>query len=379
MGPRAHGKVESGRKLSYRDAKRRAQDAAHGLEIGMSSLTHQDIRFSVAPMMDWTDRHCRVLHRTLSKRARLYSEMLTTGAVIHGDKERLLSYDAAEHPVALQLGGSEPAALAAAARIVESFGYDEINLNCGCPSDRVQNGAFGACLMLRPDLVADCVKAMKDAVTIPVTVKCRIGVDDQDPEQALFALAESVIDAGVDALFVHARKAWLSGLSPKENRDVPPLDYPLAHRLKQAFPDTPMAINGGLARIEEMQAQLAHMDGVMIGRAAYHDPALLMAVDPEFFGETAPVDDAFAAIEAYLSYVESVLRKGERLANVTRHMMGFFAGMPGARLYRQRLTLEAIRPGAGVAVIIAAVDDVRRAMARMEETRIDEAAPTRAS
>jgi tRNA-dihydrouridine synthase A len=319
-------------------------------------------------MMDWTDSHCRVLHRTLSRRARLYTEMLTTGAVIHGDRGKLLGFDPAEHPVALQLGGSEPAALAAAARIAESFGYDEINLNCGCPSDRVQNGAFGACLMLRPELVADCVKAMKDAVSIPVTVKCRIGVDDQDPETALFALAEATIAAQVDALFVHARKAWLSGLSPKENRDVPPLDYPLAHRVKRAFPATPMAVNGGLTTLDAMKEQLAFMDGVMIGRAAYHDPAMLMRVDAELFGETPPFADGFAAIEAYLPYVERVLTKGERLSNVTRHMMGFFAGLPGARLYRQKLTLEAIRPGAGAEVILAAVEEVRRAMARMAET-----------
>ena len=341
-------------------------------------IAQKDIRFSVAPMMDWTDRHCRVLHRTLSRRARLYSEMLTTGAVIHGDRERLLGFDAAEHPLALQLGGSEPAALAQAARIAESFGYDEINLNCGCPSDRVQNGAFGACLMLRPALVADCVKAMKDAVAIPVTVKCRIGVDEQDPEQALFAIAEQTIAAGVDALFIHARKAWLSGLSPRENRDVPPLDYPLAHRLKAAFPHVPMAINGGLANIADMHAQLAHMDGVMVGRAAYHDPALLMAVDPEFFGEAAPVADAFAAIDAYLPYIDAQLARGERLANLTRHMMGFFAGAPGARLYRQRLTLEAIKPGAGVEVVRAAVDEVRRATARIAEATARQAAALQA-
>jgi len=323
-------------------------------------LTPRDIRFSVAPMMDWTDRHCRQFHRLLSRRARLYTEMLTVGAVIHGDRMRLMGYDAFEHPVAFQIGGSDPADLATAARIVEDFGYDEIDLNVGCPSDRVQNGAFGACLMLRPDLVADCVKAMKDAVSIPVTVKCRIGVDDQEPETALFALAERAVDAGADALFVHARKAWLKGLSPKENRDVPPLDYPLAHRLKRAFPRTPMAVNGGLTTIAQMQAQLEHMDGVMVGRAAYHDPALLLDVDQAFFGEAAPFADCFAALEAYLPYVERQLAAGERLAGITRHLLGLFAGLPGARRYRQRLTLEAIRPGAGVEVLVAAMNEVRR-------------------
>ena len=224
-------------------------------------------------MMDWTDRHCRYFHRLLSRHARLYTEMLTTGAVIHGDRARLMAFDPFEQPVAMQLGGAEPAALAKSAVLVEKFGYAEVNLNVGCPSDRVQNGAFGACLMREPARVGDCVKAMKDAVSIPVTVKCRIGVDDQE-EHALFALAEACVESGADALFVHARKAWLKGLSPKENRDVPPLDYPLVHRLKRALPDVPIAINGGLTRIAEMQEQLQFVDGVMIGRAAYHDPAL---------------------------------------------------------------------------------------------------------
>jgi len=330
-------------------------------------LTNQDIRFSVAPMMDWTDRHCRSFHRTLTRRARLYTEMLTTGAVIHGDREKLMGFDAFEQPVAFQLGGSDPAALARAAKVAEDFGYAEVNLNVGCPSDRVQNGAFGACLMLQPALVADCVKAMKDAVSLPVTVKCRIGVDDQDPEQALFGLAEPCVEAGVDALFVHARKAWLKGLSPKENRDVPPLDYKLAHRLKRAFPDTPMAINGGLATIDDMRAQLEWMDGVMIGRAAYHDPGILLHVDPEFYGAAPPVADAFAAVDAYIPYIERELRKGEKLSNVTRHMLGLFAGQPGARSFRRKLAMEAVRPGAGVDVLLNAVQEVARAIARMPD------------
>ncbi|PPD44253.1 MAG: tRNA dihydrouridine(20/20a) synthase DusA [Methylocystis sp.] len=332
-------------------------------------LTNQDIRFAVAPMMDWTDRHCRRFHRLLSRRARLYTEMLTTGAVIHGDRVRLMGFDAFEQPVAFQLGGSEPDDLARAARIVADFGYAEVNLNVGCPSDRVQNGAFGACLMQRPALVADCVRAMKDAVPLPVTVKCRIGVDDQEPRQALFELAAQCVEAGVDALFVHARKAWLRGLSPKENRDIPPLDYAIVHDLKRAFPATPVAINGGLTTIPQMREQLAFVDGVMIGRAAYHDPTLLLDVDPHFFGAPAPFPDTFAAVEAYLPYIARELGKGEKLSNITRHLLGLFSGLPGARNFRRRLALEAVRQGAGPEVLIAAVDEVRIATERMNEAR----------
>ncbi|WP_084570541.1 tRNA dihydrouridine(20/20a) synthase DusA [Methylosinus sp. PW1] len=331
------------------------------------TIKNSDLRFCIAPMMDWTDRHCRFFHRLMSRRARLYTEMLTTGAVIFGDRARLLGFDAAEHPLALQLGGSDPGELAKAARIAEPYGFDEINLNVGCPSDRVQNGAFGACLMLRPDLVADCVKAMKDAVALPVTVKCRIGVDDQEPRAALFGLAERVVAAGCDALVVHARKAWLSGLSPKENRDVPPLDYGLVYELKRAFPDLPIAINGGIATIDEMRAHLSHVDGVMIGRVAYHEPELLLRVDPELFGEAAPLDDGFAVVEAFIPYVEAQLRRGERLSSMTRHMLGLFAGRPGARAFRRRLAGESVRPGASVETLLAAVDEVRRATARMAE------------
>ncbi len=330
-------------------------------------LIDQDIRFAIAPMMDWTDRHCRYFHRLLSRRARLYTEMLTTGAVIHGDRARLLGFDPFEQPVALQLGGAEPATLAKAASIVETFGYAEVNLNVGCPSDRVQNGAFGACLMREPALVGDCVKAMKDAVALPVTVKCRIGVDDQDPERALFALAESCVANGADALFIHARKAWLKGLSPKENRNAPPLDYALVHRLKRALPDVPIAINGGLTSMSQIEEQLQCVDGVMIGRAAYHDPALLLAVDPQLFGAPAPAADLFDAVDAFLHYVERELAKGERLAAMTRHLLGLFAGMPGARSFRRRLTLEAVKPGAGVETLLRAVDDVRAATARRAE------------
>ncbi|MGL4976354.1 MAG: tRNA dihydrouridine(20/20a) synthase DusA, partial [Bosea sp. (in: a-proteobacteria)] len=255
--------------------------------------THSPWRFSVAPMMDWTDRHCRVIHRLMSRHALLYSEMVTASAVIHGQRERLIGFDAAEHPVALQLGGNDPAALAQAAKIAAVLGYDEVNLNCGCPSDRVQGGAFGACLMREPVLVADCVAAMKAAVAIPVTVKCRIGVDDQEPEQALFGLVDMVKAAGVDAVIVHARKAWLQGLSPKQNRDVPPLDYDLVYRLKEHHPDLPIAINGGIRQVSEWAGHLAHLDGVMIGREAYQNPEILLSVDPELFGEAAPVADGF--------------------------------------------------------------------------------------
>ncbi|TLG75071.1 tRNA dihydrouridine(20/20a) synthase DusA [Methylocystis sp. B8] len=339
-------------------------------------LTNQEIRFAVAPMMDWTDRHCRYFHRLLSRRARLYTEMLTTGAVIHGDRTRLMAFDPFEQPLALQLGGAEPAELAKAASVAEDFRYSEVNLNVGCPSDRVQNGAFGACLMREPALVGDCIKAMKDAVAIPVTVKCRIGVDDQEPEQALFALAEESVANGADALFVHARKAWLKGLSPKENRDVPPLDYALVHRLKRALPDVPIAINGGLTRMAQIEEQLNFVDGVMIGRAAYHDPALLLEVDSRLFGEAAPTADLFEAVDAFLPYVERQLTKGERLAAITRHLLGLFVGMPGARSFRRRLALEAIKPGAGVETLLGAVDEVRAAVARLAAAKLVEPAET---
>lgn len=318
-------------------------------------------------MMDWTDRHCRSFHRILSRRARLYTEMVTPGAVIHGDRARIIGFGAHEQPVAVQLGGSEPAKLAEAARICAAQGYAEINLNCGCPSDRVQGGHFGACLMREPDLVAECVAAMKAAVRIPVTVKCRIGVDDQDPEEALFTLAEKVIAAGSDALFVHARKAWLQGLSPKENREVPPLDYALVHLLKRAFPAQPMAINGGIATLAEGREQLAIMDGIMVGRAAYQNPEMLLGVDPELFGEPAPVADAFEALAAFRPYVAEQLESGVRLHSITKHLLGLFPGRPGARLYRRYLSTEGLKPGAGLGEYDAAIAIVRGAMARREE------------
>lgn len=320
----------------------------------------RDLRFSIAPMMDWTDRYCRAFHRTLSRRARLYTEMVTTGAVIHGPRDRLLGFDAMEHPVAVQLGGSNPADLAHAARIAEGFGYDEVNLNVGCPSDRVQDGRFGACLMREPAVVAACVAAMKAAVSVPVTVKCRIGVDDQDTEQALDALAEAVIAAGVDGLVVHARKAWLQGLSPKENRDVPPLDYPRVARLKRAHPALPIAINGGIATIADARSHLAEVDGVMIGRAAYSDPAILLDVDPVLFDEAAPAADPFAAITAFEPILAGFLQDGTRLHAVTRHMLGLFNGRPGARAYRRHLSTFGLQPEAGLATLRDAVELVSR-------------------
>lgn len=324
-------------------------------------MTPQTIRFSVAPMMDWTTRDCRAFHRVLSRRARLYTEMVTTGAVIHGDRARLLGFSEAEHPLAVQLGGSEPGALAEAARICADLGYDEINLNVGCPSDRVQDGRFGACLMREPALVGECVAAMKAAVAVPVTVKCRIGVDEQDPEAALDALADAVVAAGVDALFVHARKAWLHGLSPKENRDVPPLDYGRVHRLKARLPRLPIALNGGIASLDAARRELASVDGVMLGRAAYHDPELLLGVDPVLFGEPAPVADGLEAAAAMEPYIAARLAEGVRLSTITRHMLGLFAGRPGARAYRRHLATRAVQPGADLSTLRAAIDHVRRA------------------
>ena len=318
-------------------------------------LKDKDYLFSVAPMMDWTDRHCRVFHRLMSRRARLYTEMLTTGAIIHGDRRRLLGFDPIEHPVALQLGGSDPADLATAAKIGEDFGYDEINLNVGCPSDRVKDGRFGACLMAEPALVADGVAAMKRAVEIPVTVKCRIGIDDQDPEIALDVLARSVVAAGADALVVHARKAWLNGLSPKENRDIPPLDYDRVYRLKAALPDVPVIINGGISSIAEAARHLDHVDGVMLGRAAYQEPWRLLEVDPKLFGEAAPYATMKDVFEAMFPYIEEQLAQGAKLHSMTRHFVGAFHGVPGARAFRRHLAENGVKPGAGVDVLRDAI------------------------
>jgi tRNA-dihydrouridine synthase A len=316
-------------------------------------------------MMDWTDRHCRALHRMLSGRALLYTEMVTTGAVLHGDRERLLGFDDFEKPVALQLGGSDPGDLAACARIGEGLGYSEINLNVGCPSDRVQSGRFGACLMREPALVAECMAAIGAAVSIPATVKCRIGVDDQEPEESLFALVDACAAAGVTTFIVHARKAWLQGLSPKENRDIPPLDYGLVYRLKRERPDLTVVINGGVASLEEALAHLEHVDGAMLGRAAYHEPSLLGQADRLVFGEAVEDVGPFEAVERYIPYVEAQLARGVHLAAMTRHMLGLFHGVPGARSWRRILTVEGVKPGAGVEVIEAGLAALRSAGMRL--------------
>jgi len=320
----------------------------------MNGLSH---KFSVAPMMDWTDSPCRMLHRCLTRYALLYSEMVTADAVLHGDRARLLAFDAGEHPVALQLGGSDPAKLAEASRIAADFGYDEVNLNVGCPSDRVQSGRFGACLMREPQLVADCVAAMRAAVTIPVTVKCRIGVDDQDPEQSLRALIEICAAAGVSVFAVHARKAWLEGLSPKQNRDVPPLDYELVYRVKRERRDLVILVNGGIESLDQAEAHLRHVDGVMLGRAAYQNPMLLAEVDARFFG-AAPVD-VDDAVEAYAEHVARQLAQGARLHALVKPMLGLYAGRPGARLFRRHLSEHAVRDGAGIGVLREALSFVR--------------------
>jgi len=314
-------------------------------------------KFSVAPMMDWTDSPCRVLHRCLTRQALLYTEMVTAEAVLHGDRTRLLGFDAFEHPVALQLGGSDPTKLAEASRIAADFGYDEVNLNVGCPSDRVQAGRFGACLMREPEVVAECVAAMRQAVSIPVTVKCRIGVDDQDPEQSLRILIDACAEAGVTVFAVHARKAWLEGLSPKENRDVPPLDYPLVYRVKRERPDLTILVNGGIETLEQAEEHLRHVDGVMLGRAAYQNPVLLAQVDARFFGG-APVD-VDAAVEAYADHVERQLAQGARLHPLIKPMLGLYNGRPGARLFRRHLSEHAVRDGAGIAVLKEALSFVR--------------------
>ena len=323
--------------------------------------------FAVAPMMDWTDRHCRFLHRRMSRRVLLYTEMVVADAVIHGHRERLLGFDPAEHPVALQLGGSDPARLAEAARIGADWGYDEVNLNVGCPSDRVQSGTFGACLMRTPDLVARCVEAMRAAVAIPVTVKCRLGVDEQDIETALDAIADGVFAAGADALWVHARKAWLEGLSPKENREIPPLDYDRVYRLKQRLPDRFIGINGGIATLDAAAVHLAHVDGVMLGRAAYHTPDVLFGADALLDGSVAREPDHAALMEAMCDYTARHIAEGGRLGHVTRHMVGLFHGRPGARRFRQILSTEATRPGAGPEII-------RRAFAAIEPAARNDAA-----
>ncbi|MGB3313170.1 MAG: tRNA dihydrouridine(20/20a) synthase DusA [Albidovulum sp.] len=313
-------------------------------------------KLSIAPMMDWTDRHCRFFHRQISRHALLYTEMVTAPAVLHGDRDRLLGFDAVEHPVALQLGGSDPVDLAGAARIGAEFGYDEINLNVGCPSDRVQSGCFGAVLMERPGLVADCAAAMIAASSVEVTVKCRIGVDDQVPEEVLPAFLETVSAAGVTRFQIHARKAWLQGLSPKENRDIPPLNYPLVAAMKRAFPHLNISVNGGITSLDQAEAFLVDgLDGVMIGRAAYHEPYDVLAhADARIFGgEDGP--ERFEVVDRMRPYIARHLEAGGRLHQITRHMLGLFHGQPGARGWRRVLSERANRPGAGLEVLDAAL------------------------
>jgi tRNA-dihydrouridine synthase A len=316
----------------------------------MNKNNRSERAFAIAPMMEWTDRHCRFFHRLLTRHALLYTEMITTSAVLHGNRARLLAFDAFEHPLAVQLGGSDPRALAECAKICADVGYDEINLNVGCPSDRVREGRFGACLMAEPQLVGDCVAAMKASVRVPVTVKCRLGVDEQDPEAALDELTRIVVAAGVDRLIVHARKAWLDGLSPKQNRDIPPLDYDRVHRLKRANPSLEIAINGGIATLEQAAEQLGRVDGVMMGRAAYQEPWRLMTVDPVLYNIPARFETARAAGEALIPYMEREISRGTRLYAIVRHVLGLFHAVAGARAFRRHLATHAVKPGAGSAV-----------------------------
>jgi len=321
-------------------------------------------RFTVAPMMDWTDRHERFFLRLLSRRAFLYTEMVTSGAILHGDRERLLGFSAEEHPVAVQLGGSSPAELAEAARIAEDFGYDEVNLNCGCPSDRVQSGRFGACLMAEPNLVAECVSAMRAAVTVPVTVKCRLGIDDQDLDQTLPTFIDTVAAAGCQTFIVHARKAWLEGLSPKENRDVPPLDYPLVYRIKRERPELEILINGGIKTLEDAALHLEKVDGVMLGRAAYQDPYVLAEVDQRLFGDDAPVPSRMDIGLRFADYVAAEVERGTPLYSMIRHILGLFQGVRGARAFRRHISEHGPRPGAGAEVLRDALSLVEPAHLR---------------
>lgn len=328
-------------------------------------------RLSVAPMMDWTDRHCRYLHRLLSRETLLYTEMVTAPALVRGGAVHLLDFNEEEHPVALQLGGSDPAELAQAAKLSEERGYDEVNLNCGCPSDRVQSGTFGAVLMRQPTLVADCVKAMQDAVSVEVTVKCRIGVDDQDPHEVLPAFLEEVAATGCNRFTIHARKAWLQGLSPKENRDIPPLDYDLVHAMKARFPELHLSLNGGVTSLAEAQVHLDRgLDGVMIGRSAYHQPAdILCAADPQIYG-TGEVTDPVTVVHQMLPYIENHVSAGGKLGQVTRHMLGLFAGKPGARQWRRILSENAHKPGAGPDLVVEALAAVTGAAEAAERQAV---------
>ncbi|AIU67940.1 tRNA dihydrouridine(20/20a) synthase DusA [Vibrio coralliilyticus] len=315
-------------------------------------------RFSIAPMLDWTDRHCRYFHRLLTSETLLYTEMVTTGAIIHG-KGDFLAYNQEEHPVALQLGGSNPQDLATCAKLAQERGYDEINLNVGCPSDRVQNGRFGACLMAEPQLVAECVAAMRDVVDVPVTVKTRIGIDDQDSYEFLTDFVSIVsVKGGCDQFTIHARKAWLSGLSPKENREIPPLDYPRAYQLKKDFAHLNIAINGGVKTLDDTKEHLTHLDGVMVGREAYQNPYILAEVDQQIFGLDKPVKKRTQVVEEMYPYIESQLEKGAYLGHITRHMLGLFQNMPGARQWRRYISENAHKPGSGIEVVETALSKI---------------------
>ncbi|OQX13489.1 MAG: tRNA dihydrouridine(20/20a) synthase DusA [Thiothrix lacustris] len=321
-------------------------------------MTKLNRKFTVAPMLDWTDRHCRYFHRLLTKQAMLYTEMVTTGALLHGDPERHLRFNQAEHPVALQLGGSEPQEMAACARLAANYGYDEVNINVGCPSERVQKGAFGACLMAEPALIAECVGAMQAAVTIPVTVKNRIGIDDQEDYAGLHHFVNTVSQAGCQTFIIHARKAWLKGLSPKENREIPPLRYELVYDIKQAFPHLEIIINGGITTLEQCQQHLQHVDGVMVGREAYHNPWLLAQVDSAIYGVDDPFRDRKAVLEAFLDYVQAQQTAGVALNHLSRHMLGLFQGMPGARAFRRLISENAHKQNAGVELLRDAAEKI---------------------
>jgi tRNA-dihydrouridine synthase A len=327
-------------------------------------LNYKKKTFAVAPMMDWTDRHCRVFHRMLTRHALLYTEMVTALAVKHGDREKLLGFDKSEHPIALQLGGSDPALLAEAAKIGEDFGYDEINLNVGCPSDRVQGGNFGACLMADPPLVADCIAAMNKAVKIPVTVKCRIGIDDQDEDADLQNFISTVAATGCTTFIVHARKAWLQGLSPKENREIPPLNYDRVHRLKASFPQLTIHLNGGIETFEMIDENINELDGVMMGRSAYHNPWVLAEVDPYFANQPSPCATRRDAVMAMIPYIDEQIEQGLFLHRITRHMLGLYHAQPGGRMWRQIISTESCKPGANSSVVLRALETVEAQAAR---------------
>ncbi|HXF53368.1 MAG TPA: tRNA dihydrouridine(20/20a) synthase DusA [Hyphomicrobiaceae bacterium] len=327
-------------------------------------MTVRAHRFCIAPMMDWTDRHCRFFHRLLTRRALLYTEMITAQAILFGDRARLLSFSPEERPLALQLGGSDPAMLAAAAAIGEEAGYDEINLNVGCPSDRVQGGRFGACLMAEPEVVARCVAAMQARVHVPVTLKCRIGIDEQDAEADLNRFVATVAAAGCRTFIVHARKAWLKGLSPKENREIPPLDHARVFRLKEANPHLEIVLNGGIVSLDEASRHLAHVDGIMLGRAAYRTPYLLAEADRRLFGEAVPPPSRRRVLERLIPYAERHLAEGGRLSSITRHVLGLYHGRPRARAFRRLLSENAVRESAGIDVLRAAIELVESEPAR---------------